>query len=119
MSRSHDVADFAAPGTYVKIVPNTHRHITPAFNLALFAFVAFKGLIGFLLTSTVAGVASFEGLLLTSLLDLIRMVAIVLISAAFLKAFWGRLVSPLGSIRPISYGEAMAILLMISLVFGG
>lgn len=119
MNRSDDVADFAAPGTYVKVVPPGSRHITPAFNLALFAFLAVKGLIGFLLTSAAVGGTSFEGLVLTSLLDLVRMVVMILISAAFLKAFWGRLVSPLGSLRPISYSEAMAILLMIALVFGG
>ena len=119
MSRLDDVADFAAPGTYVKIVPKSHRRITSAFNVALFAFVALKGLLTFLLTSPMAGRASFEGLLLTSLLDLSRMTAVLLISAVFLRAFWGRLISPLGSLRPISYGEAIAILLMVALVFGG
>lgn len=124
MSRAQDIADFAAEGTYVKVVPKSHRHITPAFNVALFAFLALKGLLGFLLTGPANGrpplaFFSVEGVLLSTLLDLIRMGVVILISAAFLKAFWERLVSPLGSLRPIRYGEAMAILLMIALVFGG
>jgi len=119
MNRQPDDADFSAVGTYVKIETRRPVHITSGFNLALFAFASLKGLLMFLMTSPMVASASFEGLVLSSLLDLFQVAATLLIAAAFLKAFWRRLISPLGSLRPITYNESVAILLMISVIFGG
>jgi len=124
MSRSDDIADFAADGTFEKIDPRSRGRITPAFNAALFAFVAVKGLFVFLLTPSAMGrppisFIRLDQLLFNSAADLIRIGVLVLIAAIFLNEFWRRLVSPLGSLRPIDYNESIAILLMAAVVFGG
>lgn len=115
MHRSPDIADFAADAAFDKSAPRPFGRVTPPFNIALFAFLAFRGLLAFLMTSPRVGGASIEGLVLSSLLDLMRFAAALLLSAVFLKAFWGRFISSVWSLRPIDYNEAIAILLMADL----
>lgn len=92
--------------------------ITARFNVALFAFLGLMGFVRFLLVASFAQKSTFAGLLLSGLLDAARFLAVVLISSAFLKEFWGRLVTSLFPIRAINYEEAVAILLMASLIVG-
>ncbi|WP_165245473.1 hypothetical protein [Paludisphaera soli] len=114
MSRAIDL-DFE-PASKPPVV--YHRGLTARFNVALFAFLALMGLGRFLLTASVAREAAFAGIALSALLDAARFLAVVLISAAFLREFWGRLVASLFPVRAINYDEAVAMLLMAALVFG-
>ncbi len=117
MRHSPDIADFAADVAFDKSAPSPFGRVGPLFNLALFTFLALKGLIVFLATSPRAQTASPAGLVLSSLADFLLVATMVLISAVFLRAFWRRFVSSVWPLRPITYNEAIAILLMASLLF--
>jgi hypothetical protein len=82
------------------------KGITPGFNLALFAYSTLWGLLQFLFLSGKAQNATFEGLILSSAVDLVRFTAAVLISAGFLQAFWRRLVTSLAPVRALDFQEA-------------
>lgn len=86
--------------------------ITPKFNITLFLFTALVGIIQFAIGSRV----SFGGLLLTSFIDAIFNIGMLLVFAWFLKEFWQRLLSDLFQIRNINYQESIAIVLMLSIV---
>lgn len=86
--------------------------ITPKFNIALFLFTALVGIIKFAVLSKV----SFGVFLRTSFIDIIFNIAALLIFAWFLKEFWQRLLSDLFPIRNINYQEAIAIVLVLSIV---
>jgi hypothetical protein len=53
----------------------------------------------------------------TMAVDAIRYVAIVLIAALFIRAFWNRLVSDVLAVRSINYTEAVAAVLVKGLLF--
>jgi hypothetical protein len=114
MARSVDL-DFE---TVSKPAIGASRRIDARFNVALFGFLAMMGVGRFLLTASVARESSLPGIALSVLLDAVRFLAVVLISAAFLREFWGRLVASLFPVRAIDYGEAVAVLLMAALIFG-
>ncbi len=86
--------------------------ITPKFNIALFLFTALVGFIKFEALPRV----SLGGLILTSFIDVIFNIGILLVFAWFLKEFWHRLLSDLFQIRNINYQEAIAIVLILSIV---
>jgi hypothetical protein len=94
------------------------RGITPGFNLALFAYSAFWGLFQFLFLSDRARGHPAAAVILSSTLDLARFVVVALITAAFVRAFWRRLVAQVAPVRPIDFQEALAIVLMASILFG-
>jgi hypothetical protein len=91
--------------------------ITTAFNLAMFAYMVVLGILQFLVASEKAMGVPLPGLIVTSLIDLARYVAVLLITSALLREFWRRLVSPLFEVRSIAFREALAIVLMISILF--
>jgi hypothetical protein len=91
--------------------------ITTGFNLAMLAYLAITGLLGFLVRSAAAGGVPLAGLMLSTSIDMIRYLVVLLITAFILLEFWSRLVSPLVTIRLITYGESIAIVLMISILF--
>ena len=93
-------------------LPAESHRITPKFNLALFAFNALAGIIKFSLVAKVG----LGGLVLTSFLDAVLTICILLIIAWFLKEFWLRLISDLFSLRNIDYQEAIAIVLVLSML---
>ncbi|EDL61980.1 hypothetical protein [Gimesia maris] len=93
-------------------MPPESRRITPKFNLALFAFNALAGIIKFSLLARVG----LGGLILTSFLDAVLTICILLIVAWFVKEFWIRLISDLFSLRNIDYQEAIAIVLVLSML---
>lgn len=105
------------PGSNVPFGKSQER-ITARFNVALFAFLGLMGFVRFLLVASMAQKSTSAAFLLSGFLDAVRFLAVVLISSAFLKEFWVRLVTSLFPVRAIAYEEAVAILLMISLVFG-
>ena len=91
--------------------------ITGRFNVALFLFCALLGLLSFLGSDRAEGVP-VTGLVLTTAIDAVRYLVVVLVSALFVKEFWNRLIPTLCPIRTIAYQEAIAIVLMASLLFG-
>ena len=91
--------------------------ITAGFNVALIAYQAVAGFLAFL-ASDRARAFRLEGILLSSSIDLARFVVVMLFGAWFLRAFWQRLVANLVPIRPINFQEALAIVLMASLLAG-
>jgi len=93
-------------------LPPESRRITPKFNLALFAFNALAGIIKFSLVAKVG----LGGLILTSFLDAVLTICILLLVAWFFKEFWIRLLSDLFSLRNIDYQEAIAIVLVLSML---
>ncbi|WP_417379271.1 hypothetical protein [Gimesia sp.] len=93
-------------------LPPESRRITPQFNLALFAFNALAGIIKLGLLAKMG----LGGLILTSFLDAVLTICILLIVAWFLKEFWSRLISNLFSLRNIDYQEAIAIVLVMSML---
>jgi len=112
MARVVDL-DFEAVGKPAASAPSPW--FTARFNVALFAFLGVVGVGRFLLAASLAPAAIPVG---SVLLDGARWVAMVLISAAFLRVFWERLVASIWPVRAIDYGEAVAILLMASLLSG-
>jgi hypothetical protein len=108
-----------APGVEPAFKPKdrAQEKITLGFNLALFAYSAVQGLIGFLFSGRARN-TPLMGLILTCGLDFVRFTVILLITAGLLQAFWRRLVTSLGPVRPLDFQEAVAIVLMISILFG-
>jgi hypothetical protein len=96
----------------------TPRGITPGFNLALFAFSAFLGLFQFLFLSDRARDYPAAALVLSSTLDLARFAVVALITAAFVREFWRRLIAQIAPVRPIDFQEALAIVLMAAILLG-
>ncbi|WP_165071101.1 hypothetical protein [Paludisphaera rhizosphaerae] len=88
------------------------------FNLALFAFVSLLGFLRFVSASSLAARTPWAGLVLTSLIDMARVLVVLLITAAFLQRFWGRLVATIWPVRVIDFAEAFAVVMMLSLLFG-
>lgn len=117
MRHSPDIADFAADVAFDKSASSPSGRVGALFNLALFAFLAIRGLIVFLATNPKAQTASPAGLVLSSLADLLFLAAMLLISAVLLQAFWRRFVSSIWSLRSMTYNEAVAIVLMAGLLF--
>ncbi|WP_422923591.1 hypothetical protein [Singulisphaera sp. PoT] len=91
--------------------------ITAGFNVSLFAVISVMGILDFAASNRAHGI-SILGLIVTSAIDAVRYLAVVLITAAFVASFWRRFVSTLYSVRPITFQEAMAIVLMAGLVLG-
>jgi hypothetical protein len=86
--------------------------ITTKFNVVLIAYLSAQGLFTFFLkmrgTTIPAG-----GLILTSLLDFIRYVVVLMISTWFFMEFWRRLVVTVVRVRPLEFRESMAVLLVL------
>jgi|GEM_PF-1315318 len=97
--------------------PKMRIGVTPGFNVALFVFSSALGIFKFL-ASEKPKELPLGGLLALFTLDGIRFLTVVLITAGFLAAFWRRLVSSLFPVRPLNYQEAIAIVLMLDILFG-
>jgi len=91
--------------------------ITVGFNIAMFAFLGITGFLGFLVQSEKAGGVPLAGLVLTTGIDMTRYLVVLLVTAFFLREFWARLISALWRIRQITCHEAIAIVLMIGMLF--
>jgi hypothetical protein len=90
--------------------------VTFGFNAALFAFLAITSFLQFL-ASDRAPLFPLDGLILTTLLDAVRFLAVALITAWFVQAFWRRLISSVFAVRYIGFQEALAIVLMLGVLF--
>ena len=83
----------------------------------MFAYLAITGFLGFLVRSDNAGGVPTAGLILSTGIDMMRYLVVLLVTAFILQEFWSRLVSPLSALRVITYRESIAIVLMISILF--
>ncbi len=100
---------------------NKEGLITVDFNILLFLFLAAVGIFKFLFSASggaavAAGKWAIEGVILSCVLDAAFVFVVLLISAFFIKEFWGRLISKLVPIRSITYQEAVSIVLIASLL---
>lgn len=57
-----------------------------------------------------------EGLVLTTLVDFLRYLVVMVISAYFVREVWNRLVADIFSVRPIWYREAVTIVVMLGVL---
>jgi hypothetical protein len=90
--------------------------ITPSFNLALFAVSAAFGIVGFLCSGKASGYPT-AGVVASIGLDALRFILAAMIAAYFIKEVWRRLISSLWSVRPLTYQEALAVVLIPSLLW--
>lgn len=100
----------------MSLMPTNARRITADFNILLFLFSFGVAFIKFI-CSEKAKDATAIGLLLSSALDAALVVVVLLIGAFFIKEFWNRLISSLFPIRNLDYQEAIAIFLIIGILF--
>lgn len=96
--------------------PKFTPRISVGFNAALFGFESLLGLGQFLISGR-GNLFSGPGILISTLLDLIRVLFVVLVTAYFLMIFWRRFLASISPIRPIDYQEAVAIVLMLAILF--
>lgn len=114
-----DTADPGPPPATAKAPPRSwgeSSRITPGFNVALFTLAAVLGIFPFLVTSEAARGVPWMGLAVSIALDTLRFAVVLLITAVFVREFWKRLIASLFAIRPINYQEAIAIVLMLSVL---
>jgi hypothetical protein len=97
--------------------PRVPGGITTGFNVTMIMYLAIPGIWNFMFLSEKAKGVPLEGLIVSCALDVVRFLAALLITALILEAFWHRLIAPLFTIRPITYQEAIAVVLMISILF--
>jgi RsiW-degrading membrane proteinase PrsW (M82 family) len=95
---------------------NTKR-ITTGFNLLLFAYSFCLGFLGFIFSDKAKNVP-ITGIIVSTFLDTLRFLVVVLIGAWLLREFWDRLIVNLLPIRGLRFEEAIAIILIISVMFG-
>ena len=80
--------------------------VTVGFNAALFAFLAITSFLQFLASDPrQAPLFPLDGLIFTTLLDAVRFLAVALITAWFVQAFWRRLISSVFAVRYIGFQE--------------
>ena len=89
--------------------------ITPAFNVVLFLFAAATGILQFMLSENAQAVP-IEGLVMTTALDMVRFLIVMFITAYFVREVWNRLVSNIFTVRTINTQEAIAIILVLSVM---
>ena len=90
--------------------------ISLGFNAALFGFQAVKGIGPFLVSDRAKGPP--VGIFISVVLDALWVLMLAAVAALFVQVFWRRFLASVAAIRPIDYQEALAIVLMLGLLFG-
>ncbi len=90
--------------------------ISVGFNVALFTFQTLLGLGQFLISGRGQGFSG-PGIVVSTLLDLMRVMVVVFITAYFLQIFWRRFIASISTTRSIDYQESLAIILMLGILF--
>lgn len=90
--------------------------ITTRFNVGTFAFIAALGVFQFLLHPEKYSQFEAVGVIASVILDAARAVAVLLIAAHIFREFWNRFVTDLFPIRSLEYREAIAALLVFSML---
>ena len=89
--------------------------ITISFNILLILYSASYGVFTFALTNE-AQALPVQGIVLTSLVDFVRYLIVMVISAYFVREVWNRLVADIFSIRRIWYREAVTIVVILGIL---
>ena len=93
----------------------SNLRITTAFNTLLILYSALHGVLMFALTEE-ARTLPIQGLVLTSLVDLVRYLIVVAISAYFVREVWNRLVADIFAVRKLWYREAITIVVILGIL---
>jgi len=96
---------------------NKLPRITVAFNVALFLYCISSGLVLFLISDKAQNI-SLQGLVITSMVDLIRVIIVTLITAYFVREVWNRFVSTVFDVRNVNTNESIALVLLASVLTG-
>jgi hypothetical protein len=92
-----------------------HR-LTARFNVAAFSLLAIVGIVKFLLTSDKVNGSSPIGVFLSIGFDATYVLALILAVSLLIRIFWNRFVTDVFSLRDIDYQEAVAIVMVASLL---
>ncbi|MCC9655125.1 hypothetical protein [Rhodopirellula halodulae] len=97
---------------------NKHRQgITIGFNILLILYSAGTGFLTFAFSDKAKGYP-VQGVVLTSLIDFVRYLVMMFISAWFVNEFWNRLVTDLVPLRKLEYREAITIVVFLGILAG-
>ncbi len=93
---------------------NGMPRITVAFNVAMFSYCVLQGLVRFVVSDKAKGVP-LEGLIFTSIVDLVRVTILMFITAYFVREFWNRFVMTVFGLRKVDTNESIALVLLPSI----
>lgn len=97
---------------------NEHRRgVTIGFNLLLILYSAGTGILTFAISDQAKGYP-IQGLVLTSLVDFVRYLVVMFISAWFVKEIWNRLFTDLLTLRMLEYREAITMVIFLGILTG-
>ena len=92
-----------------------HRpRISIAFNIILILYSAAYGVFNFAL-SDAAKKIPLEGLILTSLVDFVRFLVVMFVTAWFVREVWNRLIADIFDVRLVAYREAITFVVLLGL----
>ncbi|EMI46608.1 hypothetical protein [Rhodopirellula sp. SWK7] len=91
------------------------KKITIRFNVMLILFSTCYGIFNFALSDAAKGI-SLEGIILTSLVDMVRFLVVMFLVAYFVREFWNRLIADIFAIRMLEYREAIAIVVVMGII---
>jgi hypothetical protein len=99
------------------------KAVTVGFNILLFLYLIYVSFVSYFFDPKSESRVPLDVFIdiapATSIVVAVVLVVILfLLAALVIRAFWNRLITSLFSIRDINYQEALAIILMISIVFG-
>lgn len=96
--------------------------ITAGSNILLALYLIYAGVVSYLFSPKSSSQVPMDELFkiapITAIIAaIILALAVVLVGALAIRTFWNRLVTSLFLIREINYQEALAIMLMITIIF--
>lgn len=86
--------------------------ITTSFNLLLFLYCLALGQWSFLLSDKAKNVP-IEGIVLTSMIDLLRFTVMLFVTAYFVREIWNRLIACVFTLRNVNTQEAITVVLAL------
>jgi hypothetical protein len=100
-----------------------HKAITVSSNILMFLYLIYTGLITYLFTPECSRPVPMDDFFrIAPVAAIIVAIALgvtgVLTGAFIIRSFWNRLVASLFPIRHLNYQEALAIILMLFILFG-
>ena len=91
------------------------RRITISFNILLILYSVLYGVVAFALTKE-AQALPVQGLVLTSLVDFVRYLIVMVVSAYFVREVWNRLIADIFAVRKIWYREAVTTVVILGVL---
>ncbi|TWT79685.1 hypothetical protein CA13_10910 [Planctomycetes bacterium CA13] len=89
--------------------------ITTKFNALMVLYSSACGFLAFAFSDAAKDVP-IQGIVLTSLIDFVRYMAMLFLSAYFARELWNRLIVDIFDLRPVLYGEAVAMVVAVGLL---